>query len=121
MYSLPQEIEVWYIIPTVRKILADHLVKDHGLSYEKVGRILGVTKAAIAQYVHNKRAAKINLSKDIKKKLKGDAEILVLNNEMFPVLVHEILEKIKNTKASCDTGKVYKKSILEYCNGEYKY
>jgi len=35
MYLLPQEIEVWYIIPTVRKELAKQLTKKYELSYEK--------------------------------------------------------------------------------------
>ena len=40
MYLLPQEIEVWYIIPALRKELAKQLTKKHEMSYEKAGNIL---------------------------------------------------------------------------------
>lgn len=61
MHTLPQEIEVWYIIPAIRRELAKCLIKEYGLTYEKVGGILGISKAAISQYLKNKRAAKIKL------------------------------------------------------------
>jgi len=54
MYSLPQEIEVWYIIPAIRKELARLLTKENNLSYEKVGGYLGISKAAVSQYLSNK-------------------------------------------------------------------
>jgi len=47
MYMLPQEIEVWYIIPALRKELSKQLVRKYKFSYEKTGKILGITKASI--------------------------------------------------------------------------
>ncbi len=58
MYTLPQEIEVWYIIPAIRKELARCLIQDHKITYEKTGNIMGITKSAISQYIRNKRATK---------------------------------------------------------------
>ncbi|MEK6820210.1 MAG: transcriptional regulator, partial [Nanoarchaeota archaeon] len=61
MYSLPQEIEVWYLIPAIRKELARILTKKYKLTFEKTGGILGISKAAVSQYLNKKRADKINL------------------------------------------------------------
>jgi uncharacterized protein len=61
MYTLPQEIEVWYIIPAIRRELSKCMIRDYGITYEKVGGILGISKAAISQYLKNKRASKIRL------------------------------------------------------------
>ncbi len=61
MYTLPQEIEVWYIIPAIRRELSKCFIRDYKITYEKVGGILGISKAAISQYLKNKRAAKIRL------------------------------------------------------------
>ena len=61
MYTLPQEIEVWYIIPAIRRELSKCLIKDYGVTYEKVGNMLGISKAAVSQYLKNKRAARIRL------------------------------------------------------------
>ena len=69
MYTLPQEIEVWYIIPAIRRELAKCLIRDHKLTYEKVGEILGISKAAISQYLKNKRASKIKLHEKVDKEV----------------------------------------------------
>lgn len=44
MYNLPQEIEVWYIIPAIRREFARVLTEKYNLTYEKTGEILGVSK-----------------------------------------------------------------------------
>lgn len=45
MYLLPQEIEVWYIIPAIRKELSKQLTSKYEFSYEKAGKALGISKA----------------------------------------------------------------------------
>ena len=35
MYLLPQEIEVWYVIPAIRKELSKQLTQNYKMSYEK--------------------------------------------------------------------------------------
>lgn len=121
MYLLPQEIEVWYIIPAVRKELAMRLTKDHKLSYEKAGRILGISKAAISQYISHKRANKIHLSPDIKKEIKESAKIISSNPALALNEMQKILKIMKDKKCSCDVCKRYNKDILDYCNCQPKY
>ena len=61
MYTLPQEIEVLFILPALRRELSKELIKTYGITYEKTGKLLGITKAAVSQYISHKRAAKIRL------------------------------------------------------------
>ncbi|MAH45759.1 hypothetical protein CMI37_08005 [Candidatus Pacearchaeota archaeon] len=121
MYLLPQEIEVWYIIPTVRKEFAKLLVEKHKLSYEKAGNILGVSKAAVSQYLSNKRANKIKLSPEIKKEISKSAGILVEDNKVALHEIQKILRIMKVKKCSCDVCKKYNKDILAYCNSRPSY
>tara|TARA_Y100000310_G_scaffold263261_1_gene273392 strand:+ start:25522 stop:25887 length:366 start_codon:yes stop_codon:yes gene_type:complete len=121
MYSLPQEIEVWYIIPAIRKELAKLLVKKHGLSYEKAGNMLGISKAAVSQYLSNKRANKIKLSAEIKKEIEKSAEILIQDNREALHEIQKILRIMKVKKCSCDVCKKYNKDILSYCNAKPSY
>ena len=121
MYLLPQEIEVWYIIPAIRKELAKFLVKIHKLSYEKTGNILGISKAAISQYMSNKRANKIKLSSDIKKEIKISAQTISKQNKQAIAEVQRILKLMKIKKCSCDVCKKYNKDVLSYCNCEPQY
>ena len=82
MYLLPQEIEVWYIIPAIRKELAKLLTGKYKLSYEKAGMILGISKAAVSQYLSNKRANKIKLNLETKKEVAQSAKIIVKNPKL---------------------------------------
>jgi len=118
MYLLPQEIEVWYIIPAVRKELAKQLTKKHELSYEKTGVILGVSKAAVSQYLSNKRANKVKLNPETKKEIAKSAKLIVENPRAAMVEVQRILKFMKDKKCSCDVCKKYNKDVLNYCNCE---
>lgn len=115
MYSLPQEIEVWYIIPAVRKEMARVLVKEHGLTLEKAGGIIGVTKAAVSQYLKNKRASQFKLPKNIKKEIAKSAEIVVRDRKMAMKEILKILSLIKRSGCSCGLCKKYNKDVIEMC------
>ena len=116
MYLLPQEIEVWYIIPAIRKELAKLLTKKYELSYEKAGGILGVSKAAVSQYLSNKRANKISLSPKIKKEVAKSAEIISKSPKLALIEMQRIIKVMKIEKCSCEICKKYNKDVLEYCN-----
>jgi hypothetical protein len=121
MYSLPQEIEVWYIIPTIRKELARLLTQEHNLSYEKAGDFLGISKAAVSQYLSNKRANKIKFNPEVKKEIKKSAEKISENPRLSVLEIQRILKIMKEKSCSCDVCKKYNKNILKYCNCEPKY
>ena len=121
MYLLPQEIEVWYIIPKIRKELAILLVKEYELSYEKAGDILGISKAAVSQYLSNKRANKIKISKDIEKEIKISAQKIMEKKSNGLMEIERIIQLMKNSKCACDVCKQYNKEVLKYCNCEFKY
>jgi predicted transcriptional regulator len=121
MYSLPQEIEVWYIIPSIRKELARQLTSEYKLSYEKAGRLLGITKAAVSQYLSNKRANNVKISKDVKIEVLKSAEIMVKDPKKAVSEIQRILKYMKDTDFSCEVCKKYNKGVLEYCNAEHNY
>ena len=121
MYLLPQEIEVWYIIPAIRKELAKQLTRKFELSYEKAGIILGISKAAISQYLSNKRANKVKLSPEIKKEVAKSAKIIAGNPRSALLEMQRILKIMKDKKCSCDVCKKYNKDVLSYCNQEPRY
>jgi len=116
MYKLPQEIEVWYIIPKIRKELARIFVEKKGLSYDKTGQMMGITKAAVSQYLKNKRANKIKLSKDMLVEIEKSADRICKNNLSAMMEIQWLLKKMKEKKCSCDVCKKYNKDILDYCN-----
>ena len=56
----PQEIEVWYVLPAIRSELAKAM-KRLKLSQKAIAGHLGITEAAVSQYVNRKRADGLKL------------------------------------------------------------
>lgn len=115
MFSLPQEIEVWYIIPAVRKEFAKVLTKKYKLTFEKSGEILGVSKAAISQYLKKKRASQLRIPAKIKKEIEISAGEMVKDKDKAVREIIRILNLIKKSKSSCYICKKYNKGILKQC------
>ena len=115
MYLLPQEIEVWYIIPAIRKELAKLLTQQYEMSYEQAGNVLGVSKAAISQYLSNKRANKVKLSVEVKKEIEKSAKIIAKDQKNALGEMQRILRYIKIKKCLCTVCKKYNKNVLNYC------
>lgn len=69
----PQEIEVFYILPAIRRELTIAM-KDLGFTQKRIAKLLGVTEPAISQYLSKKRAVNINFSKEMQEKIKESAQ-----------------------------------------------
>lgn len=121
MYLLPQEIEVWYIIPALRKELSKLFTKEYKYSYDKTGTILGISKAAVSQYLSDKRANKIKLNEETLEEVKKSAKIIAENNRMALNEIQRMLKFMRDSKCSCEVCKRYNKDVLNYCNCEPKY
>ena len=118
MYSLPQEIEVWYIIPAIRKELAIALTTKHKLSFEKAGEILGVSKAAVSQYLSKKRANRIKIPGAIRKEIEKSAEIIVKDHGKVIDEIQRLVTLMRVKKSYCSTCKKYNPLILKFCHHE---
>ncbi|HIH66091.1 MAG TPA: transcriptional regulator, partial [Nanoarchaeota archaeon] len=51
----PQELEVFYFIPAIRKELSVQM-KKKGKGQREIANLLGITEAAVSQYISSKRA-----------------------------------------------------------------
>ena len=64
-----QEIEVWYILPTIRREIVKGLL-DRGLSQNEIAKRLALRKSTISQYVHNKRGKEVNFDENTRELIK---------------------------------------------------
>ncbi len=89
---LPSEIESKLLIPAVRAILSKELVIEKGLKEEEVARLLGITQAAVSNYLRGTR---------------GD-------NELISKLVSlsEIMSMIKEISDDLSTNRAYTAKTL---------
>ncbi len=118
MYSLPQELEVWYIIPAIRKELARVLVREHRISYEKAGALLGISKSAVCQYISNKRANKLKLPDNVRVKIAKAAERIIKRPKIAIIEIEKILGFIRQKKCCCELCKRYNPEILNFCKNK---
>lgn len=64
------------LLPAVRSIMAGKLREEYGMKQTEIGRKLGITQAAVSNYLNNGRA-----DQDIMRDLKQDPQISILLNE----------------------------------------
>ncbi|MEM2220124.1 MAG: helix-turn-helix domain-containing protein [Candidatus Korarchaeum sp.] len=60
----PCEIIVRTLIPSVRAAITRELIERHGLKQVEVAKLLGVTQAAVSQYIRGARGGVFDLSRD---------------------------------------------------------
>lgn len=116
MHYLPQEIEVWYVIPAVRSQIARCLIEDFDASYERVGNILGVSRAAISQYMKGKRAAKIKLPNELGPKILSACKILVKDESKAVDEINKILEHLRSKSLTFSVCGKLKEGVLDECS-----
>jgi len=74
---LPSEIESKLLIPAIRAILSKEMVIEKGLKEEEVARMLGITQAAVSNYLRGTRG-----DNDLISKLMSLSEIMSMIKEI---------------------------------------
>jgi len=76
---LPQELEVWYVIPAVRSGLVKIMAKQ-GLKQREIAKKLGLRESAVSQYIKKKRGQGVNLPEKLKEQINKSA-LSIINNK----------------------------------------
>jgi predicted transcriptional regulator len=106
--ELPQEIELWYVIPSIRKALVTELKKQN-LKQKDIAALLGITGPAISQYLKDKRAShcyeafqKSPLKDDIKRSAKTIAEQKSPDPSIAIKEINRLCRIIRKSKVICE-------------------
>ena len=95
--STPQEIQVWYILPALRREITKCML-EKGLKQKEIARKLNVTEATISQYLKNKRAKEVEFSKEVIKKIKEAVHKMLNENTC---VMKELISLCKESKQEC--------------------
>jgi len=77
MKQTPCEYIVWYGLPYIRKEISESMIHKYGLSFSEAAEKLGVSVAAVSQYLSGKRG-KMNVSdEEIKDEIDKSAERII--------------------------------------------
>ncbi len=77
----PCELVVWYVLPTVKSELTKELI-NRGTTQKEVANLLGLTEAAVSQYVKGKRGGKLELEEGAKGAIANLADVIVAGEDV---------------------------------------
>jgi len=100
----PQEMEVWYLLPAIRKRLALGLI-GKGMLQKDVAKIMNLTEAAISQYKKEKRANDDFLGARFDSKINSSVEKIAADHNLFFSEVMALTNLVKNSGVLCDLHK----------------
>jgi uncharacterized protein len=100
----PQEIEVFYILPAIRRHLAMYM-KLQGLKQNKIANLLHIQKSAVSQYIKKKRGSGVEFEEEVLKEISKSAS--VIKDEYS--LLGETQRLLRVIKGSGDLCKIHKK------------
>ncbi len=123
-FIFPQELEVWYLLPAIRKKLALALVKE-GMAQKEVAKIMGISAATISHYKKDKRVKKDIIGDLLDKELKRSVTNIIKDNSVIFSEIMKLIQVVKKKELVC---KIYKnqKDLLDKlpccnCNPKNKY
>ena len=98
-FLMPQEIEVLYVIPAIRRQFAIAL-KAEGSDQKSIAILLHVTEAAISQYISGKRASQVVFDDATKAEIAKAAK-RAQKTGSFLVESQKMLDLIRKRKITC--------------------
>lgn len=143
---MPQEVEVWYVLPAIRRELAkvmktktvpraieDGEMVDHKVTQKEIARMLGVTEPAITQYLLKKkgqrsRGDQVSLPEPILKEIEKSADSMIADYEkarisdeedIFETMTKEInriIRVMRDAGVMCDIHREFCAHVNDPCD-----
>src|SRR3989344_1908736 len=98
--NTPQEVEVWYVLPAIRRQLAISL-KNDGLKQKEIAGVLNITEPAVSQYLKKKRGEEIAFSSQMLEEIAKSAKEISLDKSKLRSEIQKVMRKIKESKFIC--------------------
>ena len=100
----PQELEAYYVLPALRRTMAEVMKNELGIQQYKIAEILGVTEAAVSQYINKSRAQQVIFGEKMLEEIRESAKRLTMDNngeDMFMVEMQKLLNVCKKSGSLC--------------------
>jgi len=118
---LPSEIESKSLIPAVRAIIAKKLSSEHLLKEDEIAKILGITQAAVSNYVRGTRGdvqlvAKLSAVPEVMRMIDDITKDVVVNNTFGASSMAKyigLFNYIRQSLLICDVHHALEKDIDE--------
>jgi len=114
--AMPQEIEVWYLIPAIRKELAKIFISKYEMSQKEIADILGLTESAVSQYLKDKRGNQLKFNLNERKIINKTAKKISEDKNNSIKHLYDLCNTLKNTKTICDLHRKHNPKISKDCD-----
>ncbi|MEM2922888.1 MAG: helix-turn-helix domain-containing protein [Candidatus Nitrosocaldus sp.] len=116
---LPSEIESRSLIPAIRAIISRKLVNEYNMKEEDVARLLGITQAAVSNYIRGTRgdaelAKRLMSEPTVVRRIDEISNELATNRAFMPSTMAKyigLLNYIRHSLIICDIHHAIEKSI----------
>ena len=99
MRRVPCEYIFWTALPIIRREIAECMINNFGLNQKEAANKLGITPAAICQYLSNKRGKIKILDKKILHEINSSAGRIIQNGETaVPLEMCRICKILKSVR-----------------------
>ena len=82
MKRTPCEYMIWNGLPAIRKEIAESMVRDFGLNQREAAEKLGITPAAVCQYLSNKRGHIVINDESLLEEINNAAKTIIKNKNV---------------------------------------
>ena len=80
--KMPCEVVIWHILPAIRRELVLEMVREGEINQSAAARLLGLTPAAVSQYIGGKRGGEKIEDEDVKRALEEAAKRIVMGGDV---------------------------------------
>ncbi|HLC47300.1 MAG TPA: helix-turn-helix domain-containing protein [Candidatus Nanoarchaeia archaeon] len=112
---MPQEIEVWYLLPALRRALCSALVDEHNLSQREAADILGITESAVSQYLKKKRASNVKFSAAETARIRKAAAIILKDKRAAQRQLYMLCEEFRGGTSMCRMHRKHDSYLPKKC------
>ena len=109
----PQEIEVFYVIPALKRELAK-CMKENGDKQKDIAKKLCITEPAISYYLTSKLATELKFDGKIKNEIRRSIE-LIKDRKTLTSVLQSLLKRVNEDRITCEICKK-KISLENNCN-----
>ena len=113
---MPQEIEVWYLIPGIRRELAKTLLEKHNMNQKQISEILGITESAVSQYLKAKRGSELKFEKNDLELIKQAANRIIDQKTETNKEIYNLCIKFRGSDSLCNFHRCQDRSVKTDCD-----
>ena len=105
MHKVPCECMIWRGLPTIKKEITKCIIDNFGKNQREAAKLMGITPAAVCQYMANKRARIKIVDENVKIEIEVSAARIVKNGSSS--VIPEICRICKIMKSNAKTSLIF--------------